>query len=169
MIRTFLLALAALLVTVPAHAHEEKAGDLVISHPWTRATASSQKAGAVFMKIVNHSDDADRLIGAASPDADVAEVHGHTMDGDVMRMRRVDGVDVPAEGTAVLAPGGYHIMLIGLKAPLFEETTVPLTLKFEHAGEFEIEVIVESPAYQGSPKSDGGIKPGGGNGHGMHK
>jgi len=148
MIRTALAAVTLLLSLAAAQAHEERQGDLVISHPWTRATAASQKNGAVFMEIENHSDDADRLIGAASPEADVVEVHGHSKDGALMRMRRVDGVEVPADGSAVLAPGGYHIMLIGLKGPLLEETAIDVTLEFENAGKVEIEAIVESAGYK---------------------
>ncbi len=166
MIRTLIAALTVLLTVSAAQAHEEKTGDLVISHPWTRATASTQKVGAVFMKIENHGNSADRLIGASSPDAETVEVHGHFMDGDVMRMRRVDGVVVPAEGTATLAPGGYHIMLIGLKALLLEETQIELTLEFEHAGKIEIDAIVEAPSYQGPGKGMGSMKTGT---HGMNK
>ncbi len=149
MIRTILAVVTILLTLAAAHAHEEKRGDLVISHPWTRATAASQKNGAMFMEIVNHSDDEDRLIGASSPEAETVEVHGHFKDGDVMRMRRLDGVDVPAGGSAYLAPGGYHVMLIGLNGPLLEETTINVTLEFERAGKVEIEAIVESAGYRG--------------------
>ena len=153
MIRTIFAAVTVLLTLAAAQAHEERRGDLVISHPWTRATASTQKVGAVFMEIVNHSNDADRLVSASSPEADTVEVHGHFKDGDVMRMRRVDGVEVPADGSAVLAPGGYHVMLIGLKGPLLEETTIDVTLEFEHAGKVEIEAIVESAGYKGPART----------------
>ena len=148
--RLLFASLFALLIAVPAAAHEEKAGELTISHPWSRATAPSQKAGAVFMEIHNSAGTADRLIGAASPDADRAEIHGHIRDGDIMRMRKVEGVEVPAGGSASLKPGGFHVMLMGLKGPLFEDTVIPLTLTFEKAGRFEIEVIVEAAGASGS-------------------
>ncbi len=144
---------AALLVTsvFPATAHEEKSETLTIIHPWSRATAPSQKVGAVFMEIKSSTGKTDRLIGASSPDADITELHGHIREGDIMRMRRVEGgIEVPAKGSVKLAPGGFHVMLIGLKAPLFEETTIPLTLTFEHAGPVEIEAVVESAGSSGS-------------------
>lgn len=128
----------------PAQAHEEKFDDLVISHPWSRATASNQKVGAVFLEVQTKTGRPDRLIGATTPDAESVEIHDHIRSGDVMRMRRIEGVDIPAEGSAVLKPGGKHLMLIGLKLPLFEETVFPMTLIFEEAGSVEIEVIVEA-------------------------
>jgi copper(I)-binding protein len=141
---------AALLIagTISASAHEEKSETLTISHPWTRATAPTQKAGAVFMKIRSENSEADRLIGVSAPDAEQASLHTHIRDGDVMRMRPVEGIDVPAEGEATLEPGGLHIMLIGLKGPLFEETTIPLTLVFEKAGKVQIDVVVEEAGAQ---------------------
>jgi copper(I)-binding protein len=164
--------LSVLFLSSPAWAHEGKSEHLTISHPWSRATASSQKAGAVFMTITTNGKNEDRLIGAQSPDAEAAQIHGHTMVNDVMRMRPVDGVAIPADGEAVLEPGGFHIMLIGLKAPLFEETVIPLTLVFEKAGKVEIEAVIEAA---GARQPSGGTKPvSGGNqdsqpgGHGTH-
>jgi len=164
--RTVAIFLSLLFLTTPAWAHEEKSEHLTISHPWSRATAPSQKVGAVFMKISTNGANEDRLIGAESPDAETVQIHGHTMVNDVMRMRPVDGVVIPATGEAVLAPGGFHIMLIGLKAPLFEETVIPLTLIFEKAGKVEIEAVIEAP---GARKASGDAKatmPAGG--HGGH-
>lgn len=140
------LIIIALLLTslLPAYAHEEKSEQLVISHPWSRATAASQKVGAVFMEVRTRTGHADRLINAATPDAETVEIHTHMRTGDVMRMRRIDGINIPAEGSATLEPGSMHLMLIGLKAPLFEETVFPMTLTFENAGTVDIEVIVEA-------------------------
>lgn len=148
---------AALLMfgaSTSSQAHEEKLDDLVISHPWSRATAANQKVGAVFMEVQTRTGQPDRLISASTPDAETVEIHDHIRDGDVMRMRRIDGVDIPAEGSAVLQPGGKHLMLIGLKFPLFEETVFPMTLVFEKAGPVEIEVIVEA-AGAGAAKAGG--------------
>jgi len=136
--------LSVLFVAGPALACEEKTETLTISHPWTRATAPSQKVGAVFMEISTIGDTTDRLIGVESPDAEIVQIHRHTMVDGVVRMRPVDGVDIPAKGEAVLKPGGLHIMLINLKAPLLEETVIPLTLKFEKAGTVAIEAVVEA-------------------------
>ncbi|MBO6782833.1 MAG: copper chaperone PCu(A)C [Alphaproteobacteria bacterium] len=164
MIKTTITALALLatLAATPATGHEEKTGSFTISHPWARATASSQTAGAVFMEIHNHGDTDDRLVGAASPDAERVEIHGHLRDGDVMRMRRVDGIEVPAGGTAVLAPGGFHVMLMGLKSPLFEDTLTELTLTFEKAGDIEIEVVVEAAGATGASSATGKMDHGSG-------
>lgn len=180
MLKTLLAAVIMLTATLPATAHTEESEHLTISHPWSRATAPNQKVGAVFMEISTRDGKADRLIGGSTPDAEKVEIHNHVMDGDVMRMRRIDGVDIPAEGSVTLAPGGYHVMLIGLKGPLLEENVIPLTLIFENAGKVEIEAVVEAAGARGasgSPmpkmdmKHDGmekqGMKPGGG--HGMPK
>lgn len=146
-----LLAAAVLMTTVlPAAAHEEESENLIISHPWSRATAPNQKVGAVFMEIQSKTGKPDRLIGGSTPDAEKVEIHNHIKDGDVMRMRRVDGVDIPAKGSVKLAPGGYHVMLMGLKAPLLEETVIPLTLTFEQAGDVEIEAVIESAGARGA-------------------
>lgn len=136
-----------------AQAHEEKFEDLAISHPWSRATASNQKVGAVFMEIETKTGRPDRLIGASTPDAEKVEIHDHVRSGDVMRMRRIESLDIPAEGAAKLSPGGQHLMLIGLKAPLFEDTVFPMSLTFEKAGTVEIEVIVEAAGAGGTSAS----------------
>lgn len=154
--RLLAVLLSLLFLSSPALAHEEKSEHLTISHPWSRATASSQKVGAVFMTIATNGDRTDRLIGGESPDAETVQIHGHSMDGDVMRMRPVDGVPIPATGEAVLEPGGFHVMLIGLKAPLFEETVIPLTLIFEKAGKVEIEVVIKEA---GARKASGSSEP----------
>ncbi|MDG2268906.1 MAG: copper chaperone PCu(A)C [Alphaproteobacteria bacterium] len=159
--------LSLLFLSSPTWAHEEKSEFLTISHPWSRATAPSQKVGAVFMKISTNGATVDRLIGAQSPDAEAAQIHGHTMVNDVMRMRPVDGVDIPSEGEAALAPGGFHIMLVGLKAPLFEETVIPLTLVFEKAGKVEIEAVIEA-AGAGQAKTEDVMAKPAPTGHGGH-
>jgi copper(I)-binding protein len=161
-----LLILAVLAATVPpALAHEEKSEHLTISHPWTRATAPTQKTGVVYMEISANASKPDRLIGAFSPDAEITQIHGMQQDGDILRMRTVEAVEIPAEGKAELKPGGTHIMLIGLKAPLFEETVIPLTLTFERAGKVEIEAVVEAPAARAA-SSPGQEKSGMHSGHG---
>ena len=85
---------------------------------------------------------ADRLVSASSPAAERVETHTTLRDGDISRMREVKGYQVPARGTVELKPAGSHLMLVNLKAPLKEGTTVPLTLKFEMAGEVKTELQV---------------------------
>jgi len=141
-----LLFAAACLFCLPhlASAHEIKAGDLDIQHPWTRATAQGAPNGAGFMVIVNKAHEADKLIAVSTPVAASAELHTHIQEGEVMRMRPVDGIDVPAMGQAVLKPGSFHIMLMGLKEPLVKDTKIPMTLTFQKAGKIEITMFVSS-------------------------
>lgn len=141
----FAAALLALLCLAAAsQAHEYKAGPLTIVHPFSRPSAG-RTAGA-YMTIENRGGEADRLIAAASPAAEKTELHTMTMDGNVMRMRAVEGIDLPAGGKVALQPGGgFHVMLIGLKNPLKEGDKVPLTLAFAKAGKVEMEAIVEKP------------------------
>ncbi|HIJ63079.1 MAG TPA: copper chaperone PCu(A)C [Rhodospirillaceae bacterium] len=118
------------------------ADGIVVEHPWSRASAAA--TGAIFLSISN-SGGADRLIGASSPAAAEVQLHVSEADGDIMRMRRVDGVDIPAHGAVVFQPGGYHLMLIGLKEPLKAGTTVAVTLDFAKAGKIAVTAAVEKP------------------------
>jgi copper(I)-binding protein len=130
-------------IAAPAAAHDFKVGKLTFQHPWTRATAG--KVGAGYTIIVNSGKTADQLVSASSPAVDRVEIHTMTMDDGVMKMRPLpDGIAIPAGGTAKLAPGGYHLMLLGLKKPLVEGTLVPLTLNFAKAGPVKIELKVEA-------------------------
>lgn len=135
-------AVAAALLA-PAAAHEFKAGALKLDHPWTRATAGT--VGAGYVTIVNTGKTGDQLVSASSPVAGKTEIHTMTMDGGVMKMRPLpNGIALPAGKTVALRPGGYHMMLIGLKAPLVEGKLVPLTLKFAKAGTVKVELKVEA-------------------------
>jgi copper(I)-binding protein len=136
--------------SVLAQAHEHKQGPLTVVHPWSRATAPSQKAGGVFLRVENASDQPDRLIGVESDLSEVTSLHRMIRDGDVMKMRPVEGgIEVPANGHVDLAPGGMHVMLIGLREQLIKETTIPLTLVFERAGRVEIDAVVEAAGARG--------------------
>jgi copper(I)-binding protein len=96
------------------------------------------------MKIENTGKAADRLVGASTPAAERVELHTMAMDGNVMRMREVAAIDLPPGQTVALEPGRLHLMLMGLKSPLKADTKVPLTLKFEKAGEVQVELKVEA-------------------------
>ena len=113
-----------------------------VEEPWARATAPGAKVGAGYMKITSAT--ADRLIGASSPAAARVEMHVTSKQGDVMRMREVKGYDIPAGGSFELAPSGAHLMLVDLKAPLKQGTKVPLTLRFQKAGEVKVELRVRA-------------------------
>ncbi len=133
-----------------SQSHGQNQTGLTVVNPWSRATAPSQKAGGVFLTIENASDQPDRLIGVESEMSEEASLHTMIRDGDVMRMRPVEGgIEVPANGNAVLAPGGNHVMLIGLREHLVKDTTVPITLIFERAGRVEIEATVQSAGARG--------------------
>ena len=137
-----------------AKAHDFTLGEMKIDHPWARASAGPARNSAAFMTIHN-AGGADRLISASADVSDRVELHTHEMDGDVMKMRQVEAIDVPANGMAELKPGGFHVMLIGLKAPLKEGESFPLTLTFENAGTVTLEVAVEAITSMG-----GGMKHG---------
>lgn len=137
-----LLLVAVMALAVPAFAHDYEIGDLTVDHPWARASAGRMTTGAAYMTITNVGGQADRLIGVATPVAERAAMHTVTMDGSVARMRPIQSVAVNAGQPAVLEPGGVHIMLTGLKAPLREGEIFPMTLTFERTGQVEVEVIV---------------------------
>ena len=105
------------------------AAQVTVSDPWVRGTVAQQKASGAFMLLQSATD--ARLVSAASPVAGVVEIHEMRMEGDVMRMRAVAGLDLPAGSTVELKPGGYHVMLIDLKKQLQDGEVVPLTLTIE--------------------------------------
>lgn len=146
----------ALLVgsALAAHAHEFKLGAISIGHPYARATAVGQTTGGGFLKLDNTGAD-DTLLAASAPVAARVELHSMRMDGDVMQMRQVDAIALPAGKTVELKPGGWHLMFVGLKAPLKAGDKFPLKLKFEHAGEIEVTVNVDAltPAAAGAAAS----------------
>lgn len=144
----FMVPVLIAIMATPAAATSFKVGDLSIADPSTRQTAPGQSNGGGFMTIANGGKGADRLIGGLSPAAAKVEIHTMSMDGGVMRMRPVkNGLAIPAGGKLELKPGGYHIMLIGLKSPLERGKLVPLTLKFEKAGATTVNLKVESITY----------------------
>lgn len=124
------------------------AGSLVVENPWARESVT--RTGAAYLVVRNEGDAADRLIGVAAEVADRAEVHSSVVEDGVMRMRAVGSIEVPAGGAAVLEPGGLHVMLIGLKAPLVEGESFGLTLSFENAGEAEVVATIEDVAHGGA-------------------
>lgn len=129
---------------VAAQAQDVKAGKIAITQPYARATVPGQPAGGGFLKLENKGD-ADRLLSVSAGVAGSVELHMMSMDGDVMRMRQVDSIALPAGKTVELKPGGLHIMFMGLKAPLKAGESFPMKLKFEKAGEVTVDVKVEAP------------------------
>lgn len=118
-------------------------GDLSLSGAFTRATLPNAPVGGGFLTIVNEGGEADRLVSAASPVAKMVQLHEMKMEGDVMKMAELEnGIEIPAGETVTLAPGGLHIMFMGLKQAFEEGSTIPVTLTFEKAGTIEIELVV---------------------------
>ncbi|MEP7101629.1 MAG: copper chaperone PCu(A)C [Burkholderiales bacterium] len=136
-------ALLALAVTA-ASAHEYQLGPIKIDHPYARSTAAGQPTGGGYMSFVN-AGVGDRLVSASADVAKSVELHEMKMEGDVMKMRQVEGIEIGGGKTVELKPGGYHLMFVGLKAPLKEGASFPMKLKFEKAGEVTVEVKIEAP------------------------
>jgi periplasmic copper chaperone A len=141
--------LAVATVTSGAAAHEVANKGVMVAHPWLRATPGGSTIGAAFMEIRTDKGVTDRLISASSPVAGHIEVHTHTMEGDVMKMRKIDAIDLKAGESHVLKPMGEHMMLFDLKQPLKEGDQVKLQLTFEKAGVLEIDGSVEAVGANG--------------------
>jgi hypothetical protein len=139
-------ALALAGAVAPLAAQTAAKSGIEVRQPWTRATTAGQSVGAGYLTLRNAGPRPDRLLGASSPAAERVELHSMAMEGDVMRMRAVDSLELPAGGSFELKPGGLHLMLLGLKRPLQPGQPVPLTLRFEKAGEVAVEVSVDAPA-----------------------
>jgi copper(I)-binding protein len=141
-------ALAALCSTL-SFAQQVKAGDLVIDHAWTRATPRGADVGIGYLTIENKGVTPDKLTGASTPAAAQAQLHEMSMDNGVMKMRPVEsGLLIPPGQSVPLAPGGRHLMLMGLNGPLKEGGKMPLTLQFEKAGTVEVTLDVQAVGAQ---------------------
>lgn len=136
-------------------------GPITVSGAWARPTIAKMKITAAYFSAAFDGDGTDKLIGAKTPVAEKAELHEHIMEGDVAKMRPVDGVDLSAGKPVLFKPGGYHVMIMGVKnPPLKEGMTFPLTLTFEKAGDVTVTVMVT--------KKGGGMDHGHMD-HGQHK
>jgi copper(I)-binding protein len=126
-------------------AHEFKAGSIEVDHPWSRATPAGAKVAVGYAVIRNSGSEPDRLVAASGDIAGRTEIHEMAVDANgVMTMRPVDGVEIPAGGTAELKPGGLHIMFMDLQSVASEGAPFKGTLTFEKAGTVEIEFSVDA-------------------------
>ena len=149
-------AMLSFLLAAPARADEVKAGDLVISQAWSRATPGGAKTGGGFLTIENKGNAPDRLVAVSGDFAGRIEVHEMAVKNGVMTMRPVEnGLTIEPGKTVTLAPGGYHLMMLDLKAPLKQGDKLPVTLQFEKAGTVAISLDVQGIGAKG-PASDGG-------------
>jgi hypothetical protein len=135
---------ACLLAPSGARAEDVKAGDLVITQAWSRATPGGAKIGGGYLTIENKGAAPDRLIGGSADVAGKVEVHEMAMNNGVMTMRPLDqGLVIEPGKTVKLAPGGIHLMLLDLKGPLKQGEKLPVTLEFEKAGKVSVTLDVE--------------------------
>src|ERR1700678_4266476 len=152
------VAISCVLVA-SACAQEIKAGNLVITQAWSRATPGGAKIGGGYLTIENKGATPDRLIGGSGEVASKIEVHEMSMKNGVMTMRPLDnGLTIEPGKTVKLAPGGFHLMLFDLKAPLKQGDKVPVTLEFEKAGKVNLSLDVQGIGAQGPMGAD---SPGG--------
>jgi periplasmic copper chaperone A len=142
-------------LATPALAEEVKAGDLVITQAWSRATPGGAKIGGGYLTIENKGATPDRLIGGSADVAGKVEVHEMATNNGVMTMRPLDkGLLIEPGKTVKLAPGGYHLMLFDLKSPLKQGDKLPVTLEFEKAGKVDLSLEVQGVGAQGPTGTD---------------
>ena len=141
----------ACFITTSAMAADYKAGSLVISGPWSRATPKGAQAAVGYMSIKNNGTTTDRLIGGSIDVADTFELHSMVMENGIAKMRELKDIEIKPGQTIDFKPGGSHVMFVDLKYPLSKGERVKGTLIFEHAGAVQIEYDVEGIGAQRSP------------------
>jgi periplasmic copper chaperone A len=143
--------LFALLAPLPLPAGDTAAtAGVTVRDAWARATPPGMTVAAAYLTL-SGGPQADRLLGASTPRAAMAELHVVTESDGMSRMRQTDGVEVPAGGTVTLAPQGTHVMLMGLEEPLVAGQQFPLTLQFAAAGTVTVTVVVRAPGESPPP------------------
>ena len=147
-----------------AHAHAD-AAHVKAENAWLRASVPGQQASGGFMVLT--AQEPLKLVGVETTAAGVAEVHEMKMDGDVMRMRAVESLDLPQGQPVALKPGGYHLMLQQLKSPLLKDSTVPVTLVFKDSKGETSRLSLQVPVRTSAPGAAAGAAPAGG-GHDGH-
>ena len=138
-----LSAFAALFIGGAVCAEDTKVGSLVISDPYIRATAPGAPTAGGYLTVVNNGSEADHLVGGSAGFAEKVEIHEMKMEGDIMKMRRLQqGLEIAPGQSVQLKPGGYHVMFIRLKEQLKDGETRKATLTFEKAGTVDVEFHV---------------------------
>jgi len=146
-----LLALAVLATLASGLSVGADTATVTVENAWSRATPPGVPVGAGYMTIRNRGKDNDHLIAVSSPAAGAVQVHQSLMVNGEAQMREQKALLVPAGGSLVLEPGGYHLMLLDLKAPLVAGKRVPVTLQFEKSGAVTAQLVVGKA---GSPAPD---------------
>jgi copper(I)-binding protein len=144
------LLAASMLVALAGGAagHGGEAGDVAIGHPFATPTVPGATTGAAYVaRLENKGTQPDRLLRASTPAARRVELHSMSVDAQgIMRMREIDGIALAPKATVAMRPGqGIHLMLVGLREPLREGATFPMTLEFERGGKVEVKVVVQVP------------------------
>jgi copper(I)-binding protein len=145
------LVLVAASLAGGAAAEPVRVGSLEIEGPWARASVGTMRPSAAYMIIRNAGDRPDRLVRVKTPAAGQAEIHATVMEGDMMRMRPAEGLEIPPGGELRLEPGGLHVMLMQLRHPLEEGASLPMTLVFEQAGEVTVEAPIAALGARSAP------------------
>lgn len=142
-----LLTAACLWALLPAYAHDFRVGAVVVDHPYATPTLAGVSNGAAYFRgIRNRGTATDRLVAASTPVAERVELHRMALDGDIMRMRAVDAIELPAGKELQMRHGqSLHLMLVNLKKPLLVGERFDLTLRFEKSGETTVKVLVQQP------------------------
>ena len=145
--------LAILLATTVTSAQHYAAGNIDIQSPWSRELPPTSPNGAVYLTLTNHGTQPDKLLSASTDVAELVEIHSHILEDGMMKMRRVESVDLPPHKAVLFSPGGYHFMLIGLKRPLEADDRFQLLLEFEQNSQVLVEVVVQSSDAQSTGKT----------------
>lgn len=146
------LLLASL--TFSAGALAASADNVTVHEPYVRLAPPNAPATGAFMVIKNNGDKDVKVLKADNPASKVTELHTHLNEGGVMKMRPVAAIDIKAKGEAVLQPGGLHVMLINMNAPLKEGDSVPITLTFDDGSSKKVDAKVVRPVAAGMPMMD---------------
>lgn len=145
------LSLLVLALVLHNGALAAAADQVTVQDPYVRLAPPNAPATGAFMVIKNHGDKDVRVLKADNPASKATELHNHINDGGVMKMRPVPGIDIKAKGEAVLKPGGLHVMLIDLKAPMKEGDVVPITLNFDDGSSKKVDAQVLRPTAAPAP------------------
>jgi periplasmic copper chaperone A len=133
---------ALIFISFPFSTWAQAEKEIEIENPWARVTPPGSKLAAGYMVLRNRGDTPDRLMSAASPLAAKVETHITLKDGNIVRMREIGGYDLPGRGRLELRPGAAHLMFVNIKQPFKEGDKIPLTLRFQRAGEIKVELQV---------------------------
>jgi copper(I)-binding protein len=132
-----------LFVATAVFAHTHEKGDIQIRHPWARATPPGAKVGAGYLEIRNNGSQPDRLLSASTSVAKRVEMHVTEHAAEVAKMRQLRAFEIPARERLALSPGGAHLMLVDIARPLQKGERISMTLRFERAGEMEVQFEVQ--------------------------